>query len=154
LEFVTRKITDAVAKIHLGKLDVLEIGNLDAKRDWGFARDYVRGMHSIMQLDKPDTFVLATNRTEKVRYFVKLAFRCVGIELEFKGLLENEVGINCSNGKIVVRTNPVFYRPAEVDLLIGDSKKAKNTFGWEATTSLEELCEMMVLVDLERNRNA
>ena len=153
LEFVTRKITDAVAKIHLGKLDVLEIGNLNAKRDWGFAKDYVRGMHSILQLDKPDTFVLATNRTETVRDFVKLAFRCVGIKLQFKGSLESEVGIDSSNGKTVVRINPDFYRPAEVELLIGDATKAKNSFGWEATTSLEELCKLMVSADIGRNTN-
>ncbi|MDB4071859.1 GDP-mannose 4,6-dehydratase [Amylibacter sp.] len=153
LEFVTRKITDAVAKIHLGKLGCLELGNLDAKRDWGFAGDYVEGMHAMLQLNKPDTFVLATNRAETVRTFVYMAFKAVGIDLDFDGLGKKEVGKDRSNGKIVVRINPVFYRPAEVDLLLGNAAKAKEMLGWEAKTTLEELCKLMVIEDLERNRN-
>ena len=150
-EFVTRKITDSVAKIKLGKLDYLELGNLDASRDWGYAKDYVEGMYLMLQASKPDTFVLATNRTETVREFVKLAFKAVGIELDFIGKHENEIAINKANGKTLVKVNPKFYRPAEVDLLIGNPAKAKKILGWEPKYSLEELCEMMVKEDLRRN---
>lgn len=151
-EFVTRKITDAVAKIQLGKLDVLELGNMDAKRDWGFAKEYVEGMWRMLQVDEPDTFVLATGRTETVRDFVAMAFKAVGIELEWKGAGENERGIDTATGREYVRVNPRFYRPAEVDLLIGDASKAREKLGWEAKTSLEELCQMMVAADIERNK--
>jgi len=151
LEFVTRKITDAVAKIKLGKLDTLELGNMDAKRDWGFAKDYVEGMYLMLQADKPDTYVLATNRTETVRDFVTMAFKAVGIELEFKGEAEEEVAIDKVTGNIVVKVNPKFYRPAEVDLLIGNPQKAKDDLGWEPKCTLEELCAMMVEADLRRN---
>ena len=150
-EFVTRKITDSVAKIKLGKLDYLELGNLDASRDWGYAKDYVEGMYLMLQASKPDTFVLATNRTETVREFVKLAFKAVGIELDFIGKHENEIAINKANGKTLVKVNPKFYRPAEVDLLIGNPKKAKEILGWEPKCTLEELCAMMVKEDLRRN---
>lgn len=150
-EFVTRKITDSVAKIKLGKLDVLELGNMDAKRDWGFAKDYVEGMYLMLQALKPDTYVLATNRTETVRDFVTMAFKAAGIELEFKGSDENEVAIDKASGKTVVRVNPKFYRPAEVELLIGNPKKAKDELGWEPKCTLEELCAMMVKEDLKRN---
>ncbi len=151
LEFVTRKITDAVAKIKLGKLDTLELGNMDAKRDWGFAKDYVEGMYLMLQADKPDTYVLATNRTETVRDFVTMAFKAVDIELEFKGKAEDEVAIDKATGNVVVKVNPKFYRPAEVDLLIGNPEKAKKELGWEPKTTLEELCAMMVKADLKRN---
>jgi len=151
LEFVTRKITDAVAKIKLGKLDTLELGNMDAKRDWGFAKDYIEGMYLMLQADKPDTFVLATNRTETVRDFVTMAFKAVDIELEFKGSAEDEVAINKATGETVVKVNPKFYRPAEVELLIGDPSKAKNILGWEPSTTLEQLCDMMVTADMRRN---
>ncbi|NUW73824.1 GDP-mannose 4,6-dehydratase [Vibrio mediterranei] len=150
-EFVTRKITDSVAKIKLGKLDVLELGNMDAKRDWGFAKDYVEGMWRMLQADKPDTYVLATNRTETVRDFVTMAFKAAGIELEWSGLEENETATDKATGKVVVKVNPKFYRPAEVDLLIGNPEKAKRELGWEPTTTLEELCAMMVEADLRRN---
>lgn len=150
-EFVTRKITDSVAKIKLGKLDCLELGNMDAKRDWGFAKEYVEGMYLMLQADKPDTYVLATNRTETVRDFVRLAFKAVDIELEFKGSAENEIAVDKATGKTVVKVNPKFYRPAEVDLLIGNPEKAKKELGWEPKTSLEELCAMMVKEDLRRN---
>ena len=150
-EFVTRKITDTVAKIALGKADGIELGNLDAKRDWGYAKDYVEGMRRILQHDKPDTFVLATNRTETVRSFVEMAFKHIGVELEWSGSGENEVGQDRANGKKLVRINPRFYRPAEVDLLIGDSSKAKKELNWESTTSLEELCSIMVAADIKRN---
>lgn len=152
-EFVTRKITDSVAKINLDKLEVLELGNLDAKRDWGFAKEYVEGMWRMLQADEPDTFVLATNRTETVRDFVSMAFKAVGINLRFEGKAENEIGIDQSTGKTLVRVNPKFYRPAEVELLIGDATKAKQILGWAPKTSLEELCAMMVEADLRRNKH-
>lgn len=151
-EFVTRKITDSVAKIALGQLECMELGNLDAKRDWGFAKEYVEGMWRMLQADSPDTFVLATNRTETVRDFVKMAFKGANIEIEFKGHAEDEVAINVANGKTVMRINPRFYRPAEVELLIGNPAKAKAILGWEPKTTLEELCSMMVQADLRRNQ--
>lgn len=150
-EFVTRKITDSVAKIQMGKLDVLELGNLDAKRDWGFAKEYVEGMWRMLQVDEPDTFVLATNRTETVRDFVSLAFKAVDVNLEWTGSGEQEQGVDAASGKVVVSINPKFYRPAEVELLIGDPAKAKAKLGWEPKTTLEELCRMMVEADLSRN---
>jgi GDPmannose 4,6-dehydratase len=150
-EFVTRKITDSVAKIKLGKLDVLELGNLDAKRDWGFAKEYVEGMWRMLQADEPDTFVLATNRTETVRDFVSMAFKAAGINVRFEGQGENEFGLDADTGKVIVRINPKFYRPTEVDLLIGDPAYAKKVLGWEPKTQLEELCRMMVEADLRRN---
>jgi len=150
-EFVTRKITDSVAKIKLGKLDVLELGNMDAKRDWGFAKEYVEGMYLMMQADKADTYVLATNRTETVRDFVTMAFKAAGMELVWEGKDEEEIAKDKANGKVVVRVNPLFYRPAEVELLIGNPQKAKDELGWEAKTTLEELCAMMVKEDLRRN---
>lgn len=153
LEFVTRKITDSAAKITLGMLDCLELGNLDAKRDWGYAKDYVEGMWRILQADVPDTFVLATNRTETVRDFVTMAFKGAGIELRFEGKDENEVAIDTSSNRTLVRISKKFYRPAEVDLLIGDPQKAKTELGWEPKTTLEELCAMMVQADLSRNAN-
>ncbi|MFZ6745768.1 GDP-mannose 4,6-dehydratase [Undibacterium sp. JH2W] len=152
-EFVTRKITDSVAKIKLGKLDVLELGNMDAKRDWGFAKEYVEGMWRMLQADKPDTFVLATNRTETVRDFVTMAFKAADIQLHWSGAGENETASCAKTGKLLVRVNPKFYRPAEVELLIGDPAKAKNVLGWEPKTTLEELCQMMVDADLRRNEN-
>jgi len=150
-EFVTRKITDTVAKISLGKQEILELGNLDAKRDWGYAKEYVEGMWRMLQCKEPDTYVLATNRTETVRDFVTMAFKAVGTELEFKGEGENEIGVDTASGKTVVRINPKFYRPAEVELLIGNPEKAKQELGWEPSTTLEELCAMMVKEDLRRN---
>jgi len=151
-EFVTRKITDSVARIKLGKLDTLELGNLDAKRDWGFAQEYAEGMWRMLQADEPDTFILATNRTETVRDFVRMAFKGAGIPVEFKGSAENETAIDAGTGKVVMRVNPKFYRPAEVELLIGNPAKAKAKLGWEPKTTLEQLCQMMVEADLRRNR--
>lgn len=150
-EFVTRKITDSVAKIKLGQLDVLELGNLDAKRDWGFAKEYVEGMWRMLQADEPDTFVLATNRTETVRDFVRMAFKGAGIDIEFRGSDVNETAIDTATGKTVMRINEKFHRPAEVDLLIGDPAKAERILGWKPQTTLEELCQMMVEADLKRN---
>jgi len=150
LEFVTRKITDGVARVAKGKLNYIELGNLDAKRDWGFAKDYVEGIYLMLQADAPDTFVLATNRTESVRDFVKMSFKAVGINLVFKGRDQDEVAFNAQTGKLVVKVNPKFYRPAEVDLLIGNPQKAKDILGWKPTTSLEDLCQMMVNADIRR----
>jgi GDPmannose 4,6-dehydratase len=151
-EFVTRKITDSVAKIKLGKLDCVLLGNLDAKRDWGFAKEYVEGMWRMLQADEPDTFVLATNRTETVRDFVRMAFKAADIEIDFSGEGEGETAIDTATGNVVVRIDPRFYRPAEVDLLVGDAAKARTILGWEPETSLEELCRIMVEADLRRNR--
>jgi len=151
LEFVTRKITDGVAKIVLGKIDYLELGNLDAKRDWGYAKEYVEGMYLMLQAKKPDTYVLATNRTESVRDFVRMAFKAVDIELEFVGEGVEERGIDKKSGKTLVKVNSKYFRPAEVDLLIGDYSKAKKELGWEPKTTLEELCKMMVEADIKRN---
>lgn len=150
LEFVTRKITDSVAKIKQEKSRVLELGNIDAKRDWGYAKDYVEGMWRMLQADQPDTFVLATGHTVSVRNFVSMSFKAIDIDVEWSGCGENEVGRNASTGDVVVRINPQYYRPAEVDLLVGDSSKAKDILGWEASTSLEELCKMMVDSDMKR----
>jgi GDPmannose 4,6-dehydratase len=151
-EFVTRKITDSVAKIKLGQLDCLELGNLDAKRDWGFAKEYVEGMWRMLQADEPDTFVLATNRTETVRDFVRMAFKAAGMTVDFKGREEAEIAVDTVTGKTVVRINPKFHRPAEVELLIGDPAKAKAILSWEPKTTLEQLCQMMVEADLRRNQ--
>lgn len=151
-EFVTRKISDSVAKIKLGKLDCLALGNIDAKRDWGYAKDYVDGMWRMLQADEADTFVLATNRTETVRDFVRMAFAAAEMELEFSGTAEQEIATDVRSGKVVMRVDEAFYRPAEVDLLIGDATKATQKLGWETQTSLEELCRMMVEADLRRNQ--
>jgi GDPmannose 4,6-dehydratase len=150
-EFVTRKITDAFAKIRQGKLDVLELGNLDARRDWGYAQEYVDGMWRMLQAETPDTYVLATNRTESVRDFVSMAAKAAGIDLAWEGSGAQERGIDRKGNKERVRINPRFHRPAEVDLLIGNPAKATADLGWKATTSLEDLCQMMVEADLRRN---
>ena len=150
-EFVTRKITDTVAKIAHGKADILELGNLDAKRDWGYAKDYVEGMRLMLQHDVPDTYVLATNRTETVRHFVELAFAQIGVMLEWSGKEENEIGVDPKSGQTRVRINPAFYRPAEVDLLIGNPGKAERDLGWKPVVKLEELARLMVEADMRRN---
>ncbi|MBD3661066.1 MAG: GDP-mannose 4,6-dehydratase, partial [Arenibacter algicola] len=152
-EFVTRKITDAVAKIYLGKQEVLELGNMDAKRDWGYAKEYVEGMYKMLQIDEPGTFVLATNRTQTVRDFVSLAFKAINVGIVWEGKEDKEIGKDNKSGKTLIKVNPQFYRPAEVDLLIGDASKANEKLNWKPKTSLRELCEMMVKKDLERNQN-
>jgi GDPmannose 4,6-dehydratase len=150
-EFVTRKITDSIAKIKLGKQDVLELGNMDAKRDWGFAKDYVDGMYRMLQVDIPDTYVLATNRTETVRDFVTMSCKAANIEISWNGSGENETAVDNTTGKTIVRVNPQFYRPAEVELLIGNPAKAQCDLGWQPQTTLEQLCSMMVKADMRRN---
>ena len=149
-EFVTRKITDAVARIELGQLECLQLGNLDAQRDWGFAGDYVDGMWRMLQQEVPDTYVLATHRTQSVREFVNMAFKAVGKTLEWQGSAETERGLCSRTGAELVSVNPEFYRPAEVDLLIGDASKAQKVLGWKPEVQLEELCDMMVKADLAR----
>ncbi len=153
LEFVTRKITDSVAKVKLGMIDYFELGNLDAKRDWGFAKDYVEGMYLILQAIRPDTFVLSTNQTHTVRDFTKLAFEIAGIDVEFTGLGAKEIAIDKKTNKKVLQINKKYYRPAEVDILIGDSDKAKRILRWTASTNLEALCRLMIEADLKRNKN-
>ena len=152
-EFVTRKITDSMAKLKLGKLDVLELGNIDAKRDWGFAKEYVEGMWRMLQAERPETYVLATNRTETVRDFVAMAGKAAGFDLEFHGHGEAEVAVDRKSGKTLMRINPRLYRPAEVELLIGDPTKAHKELGWAPSTTLEQLCEMMVAADQRRNQS-
>ena len=168
LEFVTRKITDTAAKIALGKAQRLELGNLDAKRDWGYAKEYVAGMWQMLQVDEADTFVLATNRTETVRDFVRMTFKTLGIDLDFQGQHAEEVGIiraidadrlhdisghptQLNIGQTLIKVNPKFFRPAEVELLIGSPLKAQDKLGWKPQTTLEMLCQMMVEADLRRN---
>ena len=151
-EFVTRKITDGVARLKLGLLDQIDLGNLDAQRDWGYAADYVEGMWKMLQADRADTYVLATNRTETVRRFVELAFAAAEIPLEWTGSGPEEKGVDPESGRVLVAINEKFYRPAEVDLLIGDAGKAQQELNWTPATSLEDLCTMMVKADIDRNK--
>lgn len=150
LEFVTRKITDGLARVKLGKQRHIELGNLDAKRDWGYAKDYVDGMWRMLQVDEPDTFVLATGRTERVRGFVEMTCKALDVNIIWKGRGVDEVGIDSKTGEVIVKINPEFYRPAEVELLIGNPEKAREELGWQAETTLEKLCAMMVEADLRR----
>ena len=150
LEFVTRKITDGLARVKLGRQSHIELGNLEAKRDWGFAKDYVDGMWRMLQADKPDTYVLATGRTERVKDFVELACKALDYQIVWEGSGVDEVGLDSNTRKTVVKINPKFYRPAEVDLLIGNPDKARKELGWEARTPLESLCAMMVEADMRR----
>lgn len=151
--FVTRKITIAVAKIMAGKQEKLSLGNLNAKRDWGFAGDYVEGMWRILQQEKPDDYVLATNETHTVREFVELAFAEVGVEIEWKGEGVDEKGYDKNTGKLLVDVNPRYFRPAEVELLWGDSTKAETELGWKRKVSFRELVSMMVREDMKKYAN-
>lgn len=148
-EFVTRKITDGVARIKLGLQDHIELGNMDSKRDWGHSKDYVRAMWLMLQQDKPDDYVIATNETRTVREFVEKAFACAGIEVKWEGTGVDEIGIDQTTGKTIVKVNPKFFRPAEVDLLIGNPQKAESALGWKREISFAELVERMVKNDLE-----
>lgn len=151
--FVTRKITIAVAKIMAGKQEKLSLGNLNAKRDWGFAGDYVEGMWRILQQEKPDDYVLATNETHTVREFVELAFAEVGVEIEWKGEGVDEKGYDKNTGKLLVDVNPRYFRPAEVELLWGDSTKAETELSWKRKVSFKELVSMMVREDMKKYAN-
>ena len=146
---MTRKITDGVARIKLGLQDHIELGNMDSKRDWGHSKDYVRAMWLMLQQDKPDDYVIATNETRTVREFVEKAFACAGIDVKWEGTGVDEIGIDQANGKVVVKVNPKFFRPAEVDLLIGDPHKAESVLGWKREIPFAELVERMVKNDLE-----
>lgn len=148
--FVTRKITLAVAAIKNGKQDCLYLGNLDAKRDWGFAGDYVEAMWLMLQQDQPDDFVIATGQTRTVREFVERAFKVIGIQIEWQGKGIDEKGIDVATGKVIVAVDPQYFRPTEVDLLLGNPEKAKQKLGWEPRTSFEKLVTMMVRADLNK----
>lgn len=149
-EFVTRKITMALANIKLGNQEFLELGNLDSKRDWGFAGDYVEGMYMMLQQDKADDYVLATNETNTIRYFVEVAGKSLGFDIEWQGENENTIGVDKKSGKTIVKVNPKFYRPCEVDLLIGNPEKAERILGWRPKVKVNELAEMMVKADYDR----
>lgn len=153
--FVTKKITMAVAAIKKGLQDVLYMGNLDAQRDWGFAKEYVEGMWMMLQQDKPDDFVLATGKTTKVRTFVEWAFAAADIPLEWRGEpgTVNEYGVNSKTGETIIKIDPQYFRPTEVELLIGNPTKANEELGWKAKTEVKDLCEMMVKYDLEELTN-
>ena len=148
-EFVTRKITDAVARIKYGLLDCLELGNLDARRDWGHSKDYVRAMWLMLQQDQADDFVIATNETRTVRDFVTHAFERVGVQVSWSGKGVDEIGTDAATGKILTRVNPRFFRPAEVDILLGDPSKAEKVLGWTREIPFQELVFRMVDHDLE-----
>lgn len=148
LEFVTRKISNAVARIKLGVQDCVELGNMDSKRDWGHSKDYVKAMWLMLQQETPDDYVIATNETRTVREFVEIAFRTAGIEVVWEGEGVNEVGKDKATGKVIVKVNPKFFRPAEVDVLLGNPAKAEAALGWEREISFAELVERMVKNDL------
>ena len=148
-EFVTRKITDAVARIRQGIQDCVELGNMDSKRDWGHSKDYVRAMWLMLQQEEPDDYVIATNETRTVREFVETAFSHVGIDIEWKGTGVDEIGIDKATGKTVVKVNPQFFRPAEVDVLLGNPAKAEKKLGWEREIPFSELVRRMVANDME-----
>jgi GDPmannose 4,6-dehydratase len=152
IDFVTRKISDAVARIRLGLQDVLELGNLDACRDWGYAPEYAEAMWRTLQVDSPDTFVIASGRLTPVRKFVEAAFRTVGVEIDWKGHGLDELGCDKRSGKPRVRVSPDFFRPAEIMPLCGDPGKAQTVLGWKAQTQVDEICRMMVERDIERLR--
>ncbi len=151
IRFVTRKITVGVAKIKQGIINKIELGNLNAKRDWGYAPDYVKGMWKMLQLEKPEDFVLASGETHSVREFCGQAFKVAGYNLVWKGKGIDEVGIDKKSGKMLVCVNPNFFRPTEVDILIGNARKAKRILDWRTKTSFDELVTLMVKSDLKKN---
>ena len=154
LEFVTRKISDAVARIATGDDIVLELGNLGALRDWGYAEEYVEGMWQMLQAERPDTYVCATGETESVRNFTTMAFHAAGIDIVWHGAGEAERGLCARTSRELIRVSPEFYRPAEVDALMGDGSKAARDLGWRPTTTVQELCTMMVEADMRRQRQS
>lgn len=147
-EFVTRKITDAVARIKYGLQECVELGNMDSKRDWGHSKDYVKAMWLMLQQEKPDDYVIATNETRTVREFVEKAFACADMEIEWKGTGIDEVGMDKASGKVVVKINPKFFRPAEVEVLLGNPEKAENALGWKREISFDNLVKRMTENDL------
>lgn len=149
MTFVTRKITKILSEMSVGLADILRLGNLNAQRDWGYAKDYVEGMWMMMQIDQPDDYVLATGKTYTVRYFVERAAKHIGIDLVWDGEGVDEKGYDAKTGKLVVEVDPKYFRPAEVELLIGDASKAKQKFGWEAKVDLDELVEIMMRHDVK-----
>ena len=153
LGFVTRKISNSVARIKLGKQKHIELGNMDAKRDWGYAGDYVEGMWRILQQDEPDDYVLATGKTHSVREFVELAFKEINVEIEWQGEAENEIGRDKKTNKVLVKVNPKYYRPAEVDLLLGDPSRAEKELGWKRKVDFPDLVKLMVEHDLKLEAN-
>ncbi|NPD45553.1 MULTISPECIES: GDP-mannose 4,6-dehydratase [unclassified Lentimicrobium] len=150
LEFVTRKITNAVARIHLGKQDYFEIGNLDVKRDWGYAKEYVEAMWLMLQTEKPENYVLATGENHSVREWIIRCFELLGRKIVWQGEGENEVGKDANTGKILVKVNPEFYRPAEIYNLVGDYSKAKKELGWEPVVKYQKLVEIMLKADIDK----
>jgi GDPmannose 4,6-dehydratase len=148
LEFVTRKVSNAVARIELGKQEYVELGNLDSKRDWGYAGDYVEGMWRMLQQDKPDDYVLATGETHSIREFVDLAFKEVGKTIKWQGTGVDEIGVDAQDGSTLVKINPDFFRPAEVDILLGNPTKAEEILGWKRAVDFPGLVKMMVQHDL------
>ncbi|NPV29973.1 MAG: GDP-mannose 4,6-dehydratase [Firmicutes bacterium] len=151
-EFVTRKVSKGVARMKLGLQDKLVLGNLEAKRDWGYAPEYVEAIYLMMQQDEPDTYIIATGEYHSVREFVQRAFEVIGIELEWEGKGVEEKGVDKHSGKVLVEVSPDFFRPAEVNTLLGDYSKAKGKLGWQPKTSFEELVRIMVEKDVERER--
>jgi GDPmannose 4,6-dehydratase len=151
IEFVTRKITDAVARIYHGKQDYFEMGNMDAKRDWGYAKEYVEGMWLMLQQNAPDNFILATNETHSVREWIEICFNLINKEIVWEGAGPNEIGKDKKTEKVLVKVNPKFFRPAEVEMLKGDYSKAKKVLGWEPKTKYRELAEIMLKSDIDRN---
>ena len=149
VEFVTRKITNAVARIKLGLLDHIELGNLDSKRDWGYAGDYVEGMWRMLQQDEPSEYVLATGETHTIREFCELAFTEIGIELKWEGEGVQEIGVDSATGKTVLKINPAFFRPAEVDILLGNPSKAEKVLGWKRKVDFPGLVKLMVENDIK-----
>lgn len=147
-EFVTRKISKAVARIKLGKQEYIELGNLDSKRDWGYAGDYVEGMWLMLQQDEPSDYVLATGETHSIREFCELAFKEIGITLKWQGSGVDEVGVDAASGKVLVKINPDYFRPAEVDMLLGDPSKAEKVLGWKRKVDFPGLVKLMVWHDI------
>jgi GDPmannose 4,6-dehydratase len=153
-EFVTRKITSHFARMFTGKTtEPLELGNLNAKRDWGFAGDYVEMLWKMLQHDKPDIYVVATGKTHTIREFVEEVGKVCGFEIKWDGTNENEVGLDKKSGKVLVKVNPQYYRPAEVELLIGNPEKARKILGWEAKIDFKSLCRMMINADIDSERS-
>lgn len=152
-EFVTRKITEAVAKIHYGMQDTIFLGNINAKRDWGYSGDYVKAMWIMLQQEKPDDYIVATGKMHSVKEFAERAFGCIGINIAWHGEGVNEVGADAATGKALIKIDPKLYRPAEVELLIGDASKAREKLGWQPSCDFESLVSMMVENDLKLLKN-